>query len=387
MQTGAKVIIRGKGSVKEGKIGRKDGMPLPGEDDELHAYITATSMESVAKALEKINTIIKEGIEVPEAQNDLRKQQLRELALLNGTLRESEGLAKLRQLAEASEIVTNTIICAQCGGAGHVASDCKERRPGESLRGMHGGSTSAAGDGSSDSGQGVPQERQKMDSEYLALMSELGVQQGGPNDIGLSSAMSGSGTGNSSSTSVSGNVTSTNGTTTSGPPTGGAYGRGGTPGGPPGPRPNVGPGAWGPPPPPMPCLPGAPMPMPPPGAPMMGPNRPPWMTPPSTSSSGDGDIRPPSLMSLQVRLFIVLFFILQYIYVFCREGSQNPIHSHHGPCCHLLRVALSQVVGPCHRHLDHHLDLSSGFNSVVEVHPTDLVVVVHLAPHLEEVVL
>lgn len=28
--TGAKIIIRGKGSIKEGKIGRKDGQPLPG---------------------------------------------------------------------------------------------------------------------------------------------------------------------------------------------------------------------------------------------------------------------------------------------------------------------------------------------------------------------
>merc|ERR1719225_2411171 len=31
--TGAKIIIRGKGSVKEGKVGRKDGQPLPGEDE------------------------------------------------------------------------------------------------------------------------------------------------------------------------------------------------------------------------------------------------------------------------------------------------------------------------------------------------------------------
>lgn len=30
-ETGAKIIIRGKGSVKEGKVGRKDGQPLPGK--------------------------------------------------------------------------------------------------------------------------------------------------------------------------------------------------------------------------------------------------------------------------------------------------------------------------------------------------------------------
>jgi splicing factor 1 len=37
--------------------------------------------------------VISQGIEVPEGQNDLRRQQLRELALLNGTLRENDGLA------------------------------------------------------------------------------------------------------------------------------------------------------------------------------------------------------------------------------------------------------------------------------------------------------
>lgn len=30
-------------------------------------------------------------MEVPEGQNDLRRNQLRELALLNGTLRENDG--------------------------------------------------------------------------------------------------------------------------------------------------------------------------------------------------------------------------------------------------------------------------------------------------------
>ena len=93
LQTGAKIIIRGKGSVKEGKIGRKDGQPLPGEDEPLHAYVTANNPENVHKAVEKIKEIIRQGIEVPEGQNDLRRQQLRELALLNGTLRENDGLA------------------------------------------------------------------------------------------------------------------------------------------------------------------------------------------------------------------------------------------------------------------------------------------------------
>ncbi|KAK7003113.1 splicing factor 1 [Biomphalaria glabrata] len=157
--TGAKIIIRGKGSVKDGKIGRKDGQPLPGEDEPLHAYVTANNPENVKKAVEKIKEIIKQGIEVPEGQNDLRRQQLRELALLNGTLRENDGLAKLRQIAESQTIVTNTIICTVCGGTGHIAQDCKQKRPGDTFRMQQ---------------MQNPADRAKMDSEYMSLMAELG---------------------------------------------------------------------------------------------------------------------------------------------------------------------------------------------------------------------
>ena len=57
-ETGAKIIIRGKGSVKEGKVGRKDGQPLPGEDEPLHAYVTAMDQASVIKAVAKIREVI-----------------------------------------------------------------------------------------------------------------------------------------------------------------------------------------------------------------------------------------------------------------------------------------------------------------------------------------
>lgn len=41
---------------------------------------------------QQITQTIKEGIEQPEGQNDLRRKQLRELAKLNGTLREEDML-------------------------------------------------------------------------------------------------------------------------------------------------------------------------------------------------------------------------------------------------------------------------------------------------------
>lgn len=149
--------------MKDGKLIRRDGMPIPGEDEPLHAFISATTAESCQKAVEKIRNIIHQGIEVPEGENDLRKSQLRELALLNGTLREHEGLARLRAMAEAQTIATNKIQCSLCGGFGHLPSDCKLRDPSVTMEQL-----------------GInPTERAKMDSEYTALMAELGVGYGG----------------------------------------------------------------------------------------------------------------------------------------------------------------------------------------------------------------
>src|SRR6218665_1674724 len=54
VKTGTGIIIRGKGSVKEGKVGHKDGRPLPAQDEPLHAYVTANNPENVKKAVERV---------------------------------------------------------------------------------------------------------------------------------------------------------------------------------------------------------------------------------------------------------------------------------------------------------------------------------------------
>eukprot|EP00096_Caligus_rogercresseyi_P014173 TRINITY_DN669_c1_g1_i1.p1 TRINITY_DN669_c1_g1~~TRINITY_DN669_c1_g1_i1.p1 ORF type:complete len:462 (-),score=185.25 TRINITY_DN669_c1_g1_i1:114-1499(-) len=163
-ETGAKIIIRGKGSVKEGKIGRKNGQPLPGEDEPLHAYVTATDPDAVKRAVLKIKEIIRQGVDVPEGQNDLRKNQLRELALLNGTLREGDGLRcsncgagdhKSWQCQDKLN-VTNNVVCTSCGGVGHISKDCTAKRPGQGAF------------------EGNAANQNKMDDEYMSLMAELG---------------------------------------------------------------------------------------------------------------------------------------------------------------------------------------------------------------------
>lgn len=164
-ETGARIIIRGKGSVKEGKVGRKDGQPLPGEDEPLHAYVTAIDPAAVKRAVKKIMEVIQQGVEVPEGQNDLRRNQLRELALLNGTLREGDAPRctncgatdhKAWQCQDKDN-VTNAIVCTVCGGVGHIANDCRQKRPG------------AGGPG-----QFSNNANNKIDEEYMSLMAELG---------------------------------------------------------------------------------------------------------------------------------------------------------------------------------------------------------------------
>ena len=74
-ETGAKIEILGTGS--KGRRGQVDDGPL-------HACVTSTNPEAVKKAVDKIRNIIKEAVDSPEGQNDLKLHQLQELALLNG---------------------------------------------------------------------------------------------------------------------------------------------------------------------------------------------------------------------------------------------------------------------------------------------------------------
>jgi len=165
-ESNCKIMIRGKGSVKEGKVIRKDSHPLPGEDEPLHALVSSNSIEHVKIAVEQIQKIIKQGIEQPEEENDLRKLQLMELAKLNGTLREDLLPRERAWLKPENQNVTNTTVCAKCGGRGHLLQDCRSTQTSNSQTGQAGGSL----------GGGI--DRAKMDSEYMSLMAEIGESTG-----------------------------------------------------------------------------------------------------------------------------------------------------------------------------------------------------------------
>jgi splicing factor 1 len=112
-ESGAKIAIRGKGSVKEGK-GRSDAAHASNQEEDLHCLIMADTEEKVNKAKKLVHNVIEtvcrvqsffllsgtseliiylQAASIPEGQNELKRNQLRELAALNGTLRDDENQA------------------------------------------------------------------------------------------------------------------------------------------------------------------------------------------------------------------------------------------------------------------------------------------------------
>ncbi|KAI9055186.1 hypothetical protein LZ554_000150 [Drepanopeziza brunnea f. sp. 'monogermtubi'] len=169
----AKIAIRGKGSVKEGK-GRSDAAHTSNQEEDLHCLIMADTEEKVNKAKKLIHNIIETAASIPEGQNELKRNQLRELAALNGTLRDDENQAcqncgqighRKYDCPEQRNFTAN-IICRVCGNAGHMARDCPDRQRGASWRNDGPGAGPAAGVGRIGAGDAV-------DREYEQLMQEL----------------------------------------------------------------------------------------------------------------------------------------------------------------------------------------------------------------------
>ncbi|KAF7539992.1 hypothetical protein G7Z17_g12296 [Cylindrodendrum hubeiense] len=175
--SGAKIAIRGKGSVKEGK-GRSDAAHASNQEEDLHCLIMADTEEKVNKAKKLIHNIIETAASIPEGQNELKRNQLRELAALNGTLRDDENQAcqncgkigHRKYDCPERQNYTASIICRVCGNAGHMARDCPDRQKGASWRNNDAGARPAGRIGGGDA----------VDREMEQLMQELGGGSDGP---------------------------------------------------------------------------------------------------------------------------------------------------------------------------------------------------------------
>ncbi|PYH76711.1 hypothetical protein BO82DRAFT_321155 [Aspergillus uvarum CBS 121591] len=173
-ESGAKIAIRGKGSVKEGK-GRSDAAHASNQEEDLHCLIMADTEEKVNKAKKLVHNVIETAASIPEGQNELKRNQLRELAALNGTLRDDENQAcqncgqighRKYDCPEQRNFTAN-IICRVCGNAGHMARDCPDRQRGSDWR--NGGGYGGGGGG----GRRAIGGGDAVDREMEQLMQEL----------------------------------------------------------------------------------------------------------------------------------------------------------------------------------------------------------------------
>ncbi|KAM0433998.1 hypothetical protein ACHAPT_003942 [Fusarium lateritium] len=89
-KSGADIDIRGRGSIKEGR-GRARRTAVGHEREPLHCLITAGSQSKIDKAKKLIQDVIETATSVPEHENERKVQQLRDLAIMNGTFRDEEN--------------------------------------------------------------------------------------------------------------------------------------------------------------------------------------------------------------------------------------------------------------------------------------------------------
>ncbi|KAH8966470.1 hypothetical protein BDL97_03G026700 [Sphagnum fallax] len=151
-ETGAKIVIRGKGSAKEGRSAQKrDLKPDPSENEDLHVLVEADTADGLEKAAGMVEKLL---LPVEEGRNEHKRAQLRELAALNGTIRDDEychlcGEPGHRQYACPARHSTfkSDVSCRICGDGGHPTIDCP-------LKGSTQGN--------------------KMDDEYKSFLAELG---------------------------------------------------------------------------------------------------------------------------------------------------------------------------------------------------------------------
>eukprot|EP00850_Spirogloea_muscicola_P024239 SM000510S17644 [mRNA] locus=s510:1795:5649:- [translate_table: standard] len=156
-ETGTKIAIRGKGANKEGKAGRRDAKTIEAESDHLHVHVTADTLEKVDAAVALIEPLLHP---IDEERNNHKRKQLRELAEMNGTMRDFSkllcgtcGETGHREWQCPQDKLTTfqaKVTCAACGDGGHPTADCPMRQQQAGAQGK------------------------AMDSEYRSFLEEVG---------------------------------------------------------------------------------------------------------------------------------------------------------------------------------------------------------------------
>jgi hypothetical protein len=143
-ETGCKIAIRGKGSVKAGRQGKVED-----EADELHVIVTGDTEANVDLAADKVEELLRP---LDDQDNTHKQQQLRELAIYNGTFRDHETChhcqekghkqweCPKKRAADAAAAAAapmaagrgrgwnGPVVCQHCGERSHPSADCPTLR-------------------------------------------------------------------------------------------------------------------------------------------------------------------------------------------------------------------------------------------------------------------
>ena len=131
-ENGCRIQIRGKGSFQKGKSEEEMPIGSRSEAEPLHCLVIADSEEKLRKGLKGCENVVMRAITAPSGQNDMKREQLKELAKLNGTYRDTENnVCQIcgneghnRFNCPKSEKYLATIQCNKCNKFGHLEEDC-----------------------------------------------------------------------------------------------------------------------------------------------------------------------------------------------------------------------------------------------------------------------
>ncbi len=126
-ETKCKISVRGKDPFKD--TGGTKRKPQADDNEPMHVFVQGETMEDVEKAAEKIKELL---VPLSEDKNEHKARQLRELAALNGYVRDESR--RLQQQAERGGLGAAggpggpaRVVCSVCGAPNHVASDCPRK--------------------------------------------------------------------------------------------------------------------------------------------------------------------------------------------------------------------------------------------------------------------
>jgi len=124
-ETGCKIMVRGKGSMRDKKKEDQNrGKPnWEHLNDELHVLITVEDTENRATMkLQRAVDEVKKLLTVSDGEDELKKRQLMELAIINGTYRDSQSKNSSQNQNMLNEMNFNSRLHAGLDVEGHFAA-------------------------------------------------------------------------------------------------------------------------------------------------------------------------------------------------------------------------------------------------------------------------